>query len=142
MPRQRKLWTWVQKILRTHILVSLLYPSGFTLSATMSSCLCVFHQLNTIRRKNSSENAERTLKPNIYNHLSVNAATGIWPNPYKKTPDSLQRLKQGVSYDYTKTRLLQLKDKSVRAIRRDSEAEKKSDFSRCEVFFHYCPFPY
>ncbi len=63
----------------------------------MRSCPCVFHQLNTIQ-KNSSENAERTRKPNIYIHLSVNAATGIWPNPSKKTPGSLQETKPGVSH--------------------------------------------
>jgi len=85
--------------------------------------MCAFYQLNTIHRKNSPENAERTFKPNIYNHLSVNAATGIWINLQKIT-DSLQRLKQHVSYDYTKTSLLKLKDKSVRAIKRDSGAEK------------------
>jgi len=86
--------------------------------------MCAFYQLNTIHRKNSPENAERTFKPNIYNHLSVNAATGIWIN-LQKTTDSLQRLKQHVSYDYTKTSLLRVSEQS-----RGTVELKNSEFSR------------
>lgn len=50
-----------------------LYPSGFTPSAAMDELTPVF----------ITESEERTLKPNVYNHLCHNPAAGSRPNPLK-----------------------------------------------------------
>lgn len=85
MPRQRKLWTWVQKILYTHpssITALSIWIHSVSYNELMHVCVSPAQHISTEKTALRMQKEHLSLTFTI---ICVHAATGIWLNPPKKT---------------------------------------------------------